>query len=58
MVQSTNAYYGSKDLDVENVVFVNGAVDPWHTMGRLTDLNDKSPAILIPGWFLIILVKT
>ena len=50
-MKGTNIYYGSRSLDVENVVFVNGAVDPWRTMGRLTDLNEKSPAIVIPGYY-------
>jgi hypothetical protein len=49
LVEETNTYYGARELEVENVVFVNGDVDPWHTLGRLTNLNEKSPAILIPG---------
>ena len=49
MVQGSNDYYGATDLDVQNVVFVHGSIDPWHAMGRLTDLNENSPAIIIPG---------
>ena len=49
LVRETNDYYGSTDLNVQNVVFVHGSVDPWHAMGRLTDLNEDSPAIMIPG---------
>ena len=49
MVEESNAYYGATDLDVQNVVFVHGSIDPWHAMGRLTDLNENSPAIIIPG---------
>ena len=49
MVQGSNDYYGATDLDVNNVVFVHGSIDPWHAMGRLTDLNENSPAIIIPG---------
>ena len=48
-VQGSNDYYGATDLDVNNVVFVHGSIDPWHAMGRLTDLNENSPAIIIPG---------
>ena len=48
-VQGSNDYYGATDLDVNNVVFVHGSIDPWHAMGRLTDLNENSPAIMIPG---------
>ena len=49
LVQESNDYYGATDLDVKNVVFVHGSIDPWHAMGRLTDLNENSPAIIIPG---------
>ena len=49
MAQGSNDYYGAKDLNVNNVVFVHGSIDPWHAMGRITDLNERSPAILIPG---------
>ena len=45
MAQGSNDYYGAKDLDVNNVVFVHGSIDPWHAMGRITDLNENSPAI-------------
>ena len=51
MVENSNSYYGSKELDVENVVFVHGSIDPWHAMGRTTDLNKDSPAIMIEGYF-------
>ena len=53
LVQETNDYYGSIDLDVQNVVFVHGSIDPWHAMGRLTDLNEDSPAIMITGILMI-----
>ena len=49
MVDDTNSYYGAKDLEVENVVFVHGSIDPWHAMGRTTDLNKDAPAIMIQG---------
>ena len=49
MVDASNGYYGATNLDVQNVVFVHGSIDPWHSMGRLTDLNEHSPAIIIPG---------
>ena len=49
MAQGSNDYYGAKNLNVNNVVFVHGSIDPWHAMGRITDLNEDSPAILIPG---------
>ena len=49
MIQDSNSYYGAKQLEVENVVFVQGSIDPWHAMGRNTNLNEQSPAILIKG---------
>ena len=49
MIQKTNDFYGAKELDVTNVVFVHGSMDPWNPMGRTTDLNAKAPAILIEG---------
>ena len=53
MVEESNAYYGATNLDVQNVVFVHGSIDPWYAMGRLTDLNENSPAIIIPGSIVI-----
>ena len=56
MVDGSNGYYGATNLDVENVVFVHGSIDPWHSMGRLTDLNENSPAIVIPGRSILYIV--
>ena len=49
MIEDSNSYYGAKELDVDNVVFVHGSIDPWHAMGRTTDLNEDAPAIMIEG---------
>ena len=49
LVQGSNDFYGGTDLNVQNVVFVHGSIDPWHAVGRLTDLNENSPSIVIPG---------
>ena len=46
-MENSNSYYGAKELDVEKVVFVHGSIDPWHAMGRTTDLNKDAPAIMI-----------
>lgn len=46
-VSRTNIVFGSTSPDVDNVMFVNGEIDPWHALGVLQDVNDKSPAILI-----------
>ena len=41
--------YGGLRPDLQNVIFTNGDVDPWHTLSVLKDLNAFSPAILIKG---------
>merc|ERR1712071_504886 len=48
-IKATNTEYGGLSPSVSNVVFVHGTVDPWHAVGRTTDLSPSSPAILIPG---------
>ena len=48
-VRTTNIEYGGLTPSVTNVVFVHGTTDPWHAVGRTTDLSESSPAILIPG---------
>jgi len=45
----TNTEYGGFNPVVENVVFVHGSIDPWHAMGVLEDVNEKSPSIFIEG---------
>ncbi len=52
MIKESNAYYGATNIDVTNVAFVHGSIDPWHAMGRLTDVNEHSPAFIIEGKFL------
>ena len=48
-VANTNIEYGGVQPSVSNVVFVHGSFDPWHVLGVLEDLNEFSPAIVIPG---------
>lgn len=48
-VNRTNIQYGGRLPQVRNVIFSNGDVDPWHSLSILKDLNDFSPAIIIPG---------
>eukprot|EP00164_Ancoracysta_twista_P004505 GFYU01006072.1.p1 GENE.GFYU01006072.1~~GFYU01006072.1.p1 ORF type:complete len:498 (-),score=151.70 GFYU01006072.1:167-1660(-) len=31
-VDGTNKYYGAKDLAMTNIMFTNGALDPWHLL--------------------------
>lgn len=48
-VERKNVKYGGMNPAVTNVYFTQGAIDPWRTMGIQTDLNDRSPADVIPG---------
>ncbi|KAK2575849.1 hypothetical protein KPH14_007223 [Odynerus spinipes] len=48
-VKRTNTMYGALKLEVSNVVFVHGSVDPWHALGITTSLSPKATAIYING---------
>lgn len=48
-VTRTNILYGALDLQVTNVVFVHGSVDPWHVLGITASSNPQAPAIYIQG---------
>lgn len=48
-VAQTNIYYGGLNLQVSNVVFVHGSVDPWHVLGITNSSNPQAPAIYING---------
>lgn len=41
--------YGGMNPEVTNVYFTHGSIDPWRVMGIQTDLNERSPAVVIPG---------
>lgn len=45
----TNDIYGALDIEVSNVVFVHGTVDPWHPLGIVETVDQQAPAILING---------
>ncbi|XP_053671932.1 putative serine protease K12H4.7 [Anopheles nili] len=45
----TNVKYGGWNPEVTNVFFTQGQLDPWRAMGIQQDLNDQSPAVVIPG---------
>ena len=43
-IDASNAFYGGLDVaNMDNIYFVNGVVDPWHTLGVNESVNDKSP---------------
>ncbi|XP_060833101.1 putative serine protease K12H4.7 [Bombus pascuorum] len=48
-IARTNTMYGGLRPDLQNVIFTNGDIDPWHVLSVLQDLNESSPAILIKG---------
>jgi hypothetical protein len=49
-VSRTNLEYGGLNPDVTRVVYTQGSLDPWHALGRDTDLSANSPVIMIDGW--------
>ncbi|CAG9839384.1 unnamed protein product [Diabrotica balteata] len=48
-VNRTNVFYGGLDIEVSNVVFVHGSLDPWRLLGITKTLNEKAPVIIIEG---------
>lgn len=48
-VERTNILYGALNLQVTNVVFVHGSIDPWHVLGIVQSSNPQAPAIYIKG---------
>jgi len=47
----TTANYGSRNIskDVQNIVFPNGSIDPWHALGILKSVNIFTTATYIKG---------
>ena len=48
-VAQTNRYYGGRSIPITNVVFPNGAIDPWHAMGVTEDISPTAKAIFMKG---------
>nr|CAD7570017.1 unnamed protein product [Timema californicum] len=48
-INRTNMFYGAYNLEVTNVVFVHGTIDPWHALGITKSISDSEPAIFIEG---------
>ncbi|KAF7490169.1 Putative serine protease K12H4.7 [Sarcoptes scabiei] len=46
-ISFTNSYYGSKNLQVTNVIFSNGMIDPWHALGILKSINPTAIPLLM-----------
>ncbi|CAH2102188.1 unnamed protein product [Euphydryas editha] len=47
-IRDTNVFYGGRTPNVTKVVFTNGDLDPWSTLGVLEDLSYNAPAVVIP----------
>mmetsp|Transcript_17553 Transcript_17553/g.22773 ORF Transcript_17553/g.22773 Transcript_17553/m.22773 type:complete len:572 (-) Transcript_17553:64-1779(-) len=49
-IEWTNFYYGGTDIDEENILFVNGNIDPWHALGLYSeDQNEDTDILYIDG---------
>jgi len=48
-INQTNAEYGGNTPEATNIVFVNGSIDPWHSLSILESLSDSVIAIYIEG---------
>jgi len=49
-INDTNIYYGGKKpKGATNILFVNGSLDPWHSLGITSSLSSTLQAILING---------
>jgi len=47
-IDETNIHYGGKHPHSSRVLFVNGDIDPWHSLSVVKDTG-KNSAILIQG---------
>jgi len=51
-VQRTNILYGALNVNVGNIIFVHGTVDPWHALGLWRNSPESAfETILIKGMF-------
>lgn len=48
-IRRTNVLYGGLSIQVDNVLFVHGSVDPWHALGITNSTKKSTPAIYIAG---------
>jgi len=47
-VKETNLNYGGKNPSGTNVLFVNGALDPWSSLSITTSISDSLIALVVP----------
>jgi len=48
-INDTNYVYGGKHPGSTNIIFINGSLDPWHSLGITKTLSDSLQAIYIQG---------
>lgn len=51
-IDDTNTYYGGHSIPANgptNILFVNGEIDPWHSLGITLDISPTLLHILISG---------
>lgn len=48
-VMNTNTWFGSNTTVAPRVVYVDGTIDPWHSLAVIQTLAPESPAVLIDG---------
>jgi len=48
-IDQTNSEYGGNTPDATNIVFVNGSIDPWHSLSVIKSLSNSMIAIYIDG---------
>lgn len=48
-VFETNIYYGGYKPAVQNVISVQGSIDPWHLLGITQNIGHKIEAVFING---------
>ncbi|EDO31220.1 predicted protein [Nematostella vectensis] len=48
-INFTNEYYGGKRPRGSKIVFVNGSIDPWHSLSVVTNQTSSEVAVFIPG---------
>ena len=46
-IDFTNSNYGGFNLTLTNVIFPNGLIDPWHSLGILHEINESSKPLVI-----------
>lgn len=45
----TNIHYGELHPCTNNIIYVHGSLDPWHTLGLTNESNYQMPTIYIEG---------